>query len=51
MIEILITLVILTLAGTIIYKNIKKSSKGECNCSSCDEHCPKYGENKIEIKK
>jgi len=38
--EILITLVILSGAIYIIYKNIKKSSKGECNCGTCSKTCP-----------
>ncbi|WP_349676627.1 FeoB-associated Cys-rich membrane protein [Clostridium sp. UBA1652] len=50
MIEILITIVLVILSGYIIYRNIKKSSKGECNCSDCDTHCSKY-EDKIKIKK
>lgn len=40
--EILITVLIALLASFIIYKNIKKSSKGNCNCGSCSSHCPKY---------
>lgn len=38
--EIAITIGILTLAGYIIYKNIKKSSEGKCNCGSCSKSCP-----------
>lgn len=38
--EILITLGIIALAGFIIYKNIKTSSKGKCNCGSCSKNCP-----------
>ena len=44
--EILATIVIALLASFIIYKNIKKSSKGGCNCGSCSSHCPKYDNNK-----
>ncbi|GKU25393.1 FeoB-associated Cys-rich membrane protein [Clostridium folliculivorans] len=48
--EILITLIIVALAGFILFKNVKSSAKGECNCSSnssCSAtHCPKY-ESKI----
>ena len=29
-------------AGYIVFKNIKKSSKGNCNCTSCSSHCSKY---------
>lgn len=42
--EILITIGIVILAAFIIYKNIKKSSKGECNCGSCSSKCPKFDE-------
>lgn len=42
MAEIIITIAILAAAGFIFYKNVKKSSKGECNCGSCSAHCPKY---------
>lgn len=38
--EILITAVIVVIAAYIIYKNVKKSSKGECNCGSCHKNCP-----------
>ena len=38
--EILITLAILSGAIYIIYKNIKKSSSGECNCGTCSKSCP-----------
>jgi len=38
--EILITIPILLGAIYIIYKNIKKSSKGECNCGTCSKSCP-----------
>lgn len=37
--EILITGVILLAAGFIIYKNIKSSSKGKCNCGDCSKSC------------
>ncbi|MFR3909962.1 MAG: FeoB-associated Cys-rich membrane protein [Clostridium paraputrificum] len=38
--EILITAGIVTLAIFIIYKNIKTSSKGKCNCGTCSKNCP-----------
>ncbi|PRR81313.1 FeoB-associated Cys-rich membrane protein [Clostridium vincentii] len=38
--EIVITITILLVAIYIIYKNIKKSSDGECNCGSCSKDCP-----------
>ncbi|MBK1813680.1 FeoB-associated Cys-rich membrane protein [Clostridium sp. YIM B02505] len=55
--EILITLIIVALAGFILFKNVKSSAKGECNCSSnssCSAtHCPKYDSkiDTITIKK
>ena len=42
--EILITIIIILLAIFIIFKNLSKSSKGNCNCGSCSSHCPKYKE-------
>lgn len=38
--EILITIPILIGAIYIVYKNIKKSSNGECNCGTCSKNCP-----------
>lgn len=38
--EILITIAIALVAVYIIYRNIKKSSKGECTCSTCSKNCP-----------
>ncbi|SFU56818.1 Virus attachment protein p12 family protein [Clostridium sp. DSM 8431] len=38
--EIIITIAIVLLAVFIIFKNIKKSSKGECNCGHCSKSCP-----------
>ncbi len=32
MIEILITIIIISFAGFIIFKSLKNSSKGKCNC-------------------
>ena len=40
--EIFVTIIIVLIASLIIYNNIKKSSKGDCNCGSCSSHCPKY---------
>ncbi|WP_294387278.1 FeoB-associated Cys-rich membrane protein [uncultured Clostridium sp.] len=40
--EILITALLVIAAGYILFKNIKKSSKGGCNCSGCSSKCPKY---------
>jgi NAD-dependent dihydropyrimidine dehydrogenase PreA subunit len=39
--EILITIVIAVLAAYILFKNLKKKSKG-CNCGSCTSKCPNY---------
>ncbi|MBD7911367.1 MULTISPECIES: FeoB-associated Cys-rich membrane protein [Clostridium] len=38
--EILITGAIVLIAGFIIYKNVKNSSKGKCNCGDCSKNCP-----------
>ncbi|MCI9302565.1 MAG: FeoB-associated Cys-rich membrane protein [Clostridium sp.] len=40
--EIFITALLIMAAGYIVFKNIKKSSKGNCNCTSCSSHCSKY---------
>ncbi|MBW6411247.1 FeoB-associated Cys-rich membrane protein [Clostridium sp. YB-6] len=40
MMEILVTIIIFIFAIYIIFKNIKNSSKGKCNCGSCSKHCP-----------
>jgi ferrous iron transport protein B len=42
MVELIIAALILGAAGFIFYKNLKKSTKGECNCGSCSTGCPKY---------
>lgn len=39
--EILITIIIAILAIFILFKNLKKKSKG-CNCGSCTSKCPNY---------
>ena len=46
--EILITALIIITAIYIIYRNISKSSKGECNCGSCSASCPKYNKQNTE---
>lgn len=38
--EIMISIGILLIALLIIYKNIKVSSKGICNCGTCSKSCP-----------
>ncbi|MCM8711671.1 FeoB-associated Cys-rich membrane protein [Clostridium sp. SYSU_GA19001] len=48
MYELIITALVLGAAGFILYKNLKKSTNGECNCGSCSSSCPKYT---IENKK
>lgn len=57
MIEILITIIICLFAGFIIFKSIKNSSKGKCNCDNCN-HCSQNctddknsSSNNIKIKK
>lgn len=44
--EIIITVIVITIAIFIFYKNLKKSTSGECNCGSCSSGCPKYGMHK-----
>lgn len=44
--EVIVAIEIGLFAAFIIYKNIKKSSKGDCNCGSCSSHCSKYKEDK-----
>lgn len=41
-IEIIFTLIVIAIAVFIFYKNLKKSTSGECNCGSCSTSCPKY---------
>ena len=41
-IEIIVTLTIVTTAAYILYKNMKKKGIGQCDCGSCSSHCPKY---------
>ncbi|MFQ7596451.1 FeoB-associated Cys-rich membrane protein [uncultured Clostridium sp.] len=40
--EIIITAILIIASVYIIFKNIKKSSKGDCNCGNCSSSCPKY---------
>lgn len=40
--EIIITIGIIGFAAFILYKNLRKSAKGNCNCGSCSSHCPMY---------
>jgi len=41
MLEILITILIVVLATFLLFKNLKKKSKG-CNCGSCTSKCPNF---------
>lgn len=47
--EFLITAIIILAVVLILYKNIKNSSQGQCNCGSCSSKCPKF-ENKEKEK-
>ncbi|MGG7057139.1 FeoB-associated Cys-rich membrane protein [Clostridium tertium] len=50
--EILITLIIVALAAYIIFKSVRKSSKGSgCNCGKCSSSCPVQKENIIKLEK
>ena len=40
MIEIIVTGIIVIATIYIIYKNVKKGTKGECNCGTCSAKCP-----------
>lgn len=44
--EIVITGVIVALAAYILYKNIKSSYRGKCNCAGCNKKCSRRIENK-----
>nr|WP_084764574.1 FeoB-associated Cys-rich membrane protein [Clostridium massiliamazoniense] len=39
--EYIITGLIILSVGFIIFKNLKKSAKGQCNCSGCSSNCSK----------
>ncbi len=41
MFEVIVTILIVIAAVFIIYKNLKKKSKG-CNCACCTSKCPSY---------
>lgn len=41
-IEILVTIAIITFAALGLYKNIKKKASGKCDCGCCSNHCSKY---------
>jgi ferrous iron transport protein B len=40
--EIIIAVGIIAAAGFILFKDLKKSTSGKCNCGSCSSSCPKY---------
>lgn len=40
--EFVITLIIVGFSAFILYKNLNKSSKGDCSCGTCSNHCPSY---------
>lgn len=46
--EIIITIIIVSAAGFILYKNLKSKKSSGCNCENCTSHCSYY---KIERKK
>lgn len=48
LIEIIITVLVIAIAVFIFYKNLKKSTSGECNCGSCSAGCPKYNMHKLK---
>ena len=37
--EVIVTIIIASVAVYILYKNIKKKSSGKCDCGSCSNHC------------
>lgn len=39
--EYIITIIIFALVAFILFKNLKKSAKGECNCAGCTAKCSK----------
>ncbi|MDI3311506.1 MAG: FeoB-associated Cys-rich membrane protein [Thermoanaerobacterium sp.] len=41
-IEVIVTVAIVATAVFILYKNLKKSTSGQCNCGSCSSSCPKF---------
>jgi hypothetical protein len=44
MIEIVLTVLIVSLAVYIFVKSIRKKSKSGCDCGSCSAQCPNYKE-------
>lgn len=48
--EILITLIIVAVAAYIIFRTVRKSSKGGCNCGSCSSSCPMNEEKESTLK-
>lgn len=44
LIEILITVAIVGAGGYILYKKVKNTAQGKCDCGSCSSHCPMYEE-------
>lgn len=42
MVEILITIAIVTFAVVILVKSAKKKASGQCDCGSCSSQCPMY---------
>lgn len=52
MLEIIITIIILSITGFILAKSIRNSSKGKCNsgCSGCKSKTICSGENKNNLK-
>lgn len=41
-IEVIITVAIVAAAVFMLYKNLKKSASGKCNCGNCSSSCPKF---------
>lgn len=48
--EIIITALIFGIAFYILYNNIKKKAKAECDCKSCTNNCSLYKEKKNDKK-
>ncbi|NMM65004.1 FeoB-associated Cys-rich membrane protein [Clostridium sp. P21] len=45
LIEILVTVILVSFAAYILYKNIKKKASGNCDCGCCSNHCSHYKKN------
>ncbi|MDN5317932.1 MAG: hypothetical protein PWR08_2057 [Thermoanaerobacterium sp.] len=41
-IEVIVTVAMVAAAVFMLYKNLKKSTSGQCNCGSCSSSCPKF---------